>query len=252
MRRFLVIIVAACMMHASPAAAQETPEAQAQKAMETGVDAQKKGDLEAALAAYVHASELVPAANLPHRYAGDVLAELHRWDEAIARYQKYLEIKPNVQDAGAVRARIDEMRSKYIEGVLDVECTPDGAQVTVDDDAAPIGATPLRGFKLRAGTHRLTVRADGYRDGTWSALVSAGATRVVQCSLERVAGMGPLTPLGPIRPEEPPKKSQSVFGTWWFWTGVGVVVAGATVTTFALTQKSSDPPRSDGGTLRFP
>lgn len=36
---------------------------------------------------------------------------------------------------------------------------------------------------------------------------------------------------------------------WWFWTGVGVVVAGAAITTYALTRPDPERPAINGGGL---
>jgi hypothetical protein len=65
------------------------------------------------------------------------------------------------------------------------------------------------------------------------------------------AAVAPVPSSSPSRPGEAPPR-RSVFSTWWFWTGVGVVAVGAGVTVFALSQKSTDAPHTDGGTLRFP
>jgi tetratricopeptide (TPR) repeat protein len=233
-------------------AAPEAAQTSAQREMELGVEAAKRGEHEAALAYYDKAAELVPEANLPHRYAAESLVALHRYEEAIERYETYLRIRPGVQDADAVREKIDELRARYLEGVVDVECTPEAAVVYVDDAPNAAGATPLRGLRLRAGQHRLTVRADGYRTGTFPAQVTAGTTRIVQCALDREAAHAVLRPLEPIPGPPSPEHKRSIFTTWWFWTGVGVVAAGAaTVTVVALSSKS-EAPHTDGGTLHFP
>ena len=45
-----------------------------------------------------------------------------------------------------------------------------------------------------------------------------------------------------------PHKS-SVVTRWWFWTGIVTVVAGAVVTTYALTRPAPQRPPVDGGGL---
>jgi tetratricopeptide (TPR) repeat protein len=85
--------------------------AEAQQAMERGIEARTRGELTLAVAEYRRAASLVPDANLPHRYAAEALVELGRREEAIASYETYLRIRPNVQDAPDVRARLTELRS---------------------------------------------------------------------------------------------------------------------------------------------
>jgi hypothetical protein len=52
-----------------------------------------------------------------------------------------------------------------------------------------------------------------------------------------------------------PKESPPVYKRWWFWSGVGVVVAGAVVTTVLLTSASGDqhsPPCASSGVICVP
>ena len=252
-------LVIALLLASGPAFAQSGPpsaaaQADAQRAMEKGLEAKQKGNVAEALAQYQKASLLVPEANLPHRFAGDALVALERWDEAVTEYETYLRIKPGVQDGAALRKRIDEIRMQHIEGTLDVECTPEGASVFVDDAKKPAGVTPLRGLRLHAGPHRVRLEADGYRPGTWTNPINAGSSRTLQCSLDRTSAPAGATAAVPAA-DKPgaPGKSHGVLGSWWFWTGVGVVVAGATVTAVALASSgsSADPPHTDGGAIHF-
>jgi tetratricopeptide (TPR) repeat protein len=244
---------------ANPARSDTSPpspraQADAQKAMERGLEAKQKGDLEEALLQYRRAAALVPEANLPHRYAGDALVELGRFREAIESYETYLRIKPGVQDGPALRQRIDELRARHLEGTLDIECTPEGAQVLIDGDPTPVGVTPVRALRLPPGLHKIGVRADGHREGTFSSQVVAGSSRTLQCALERSSPGATILADSrlDVAPPAPPSKGPGVFATWWFWTGVGVVLAGAGVTAIALSSSGgSDAPRTDGGTLRF-
>jgi hypothetical protein len=45
------------------------------------------------------------------------------------------------------------------------------------------------------------------------------------------------------------KNEQSVLGRWWFWTAAGVLVAGAVVTTYALSrgETTREQPVNGGG-----
>jgi hypothetical protein len=58
------------------------------------------------------------------------------------------------------------------------------------------------------------VRHDGFDDAKLSLVLAPGASREVTIPLER---------------------SRSVFTRWWFWSSVGVAVAGGVALTYALT-----------------
>lgn len=253
------LVVGVATAHAQgdvPAASSPAAQAEARQAMERGIALRDAGDHAGALAEYKKAIALVPEANVPHRFAAESLAALKRWEEAITSWETYLRIKPNVQDAAQIRARIDEIRAKHLEGIVDVECTPEGADVLLDPSdligESRVGATPLHDLHVKAGAHTIVVQKAGYKEARYQVPVTAGATRVVQCSLEREgAAPGVLAPT----PEGPPlPRSEGKFiGSAWFWAGLGVIVAGGVVTAIVLgTRASNDgPPNTDGGTLRF-
>jgi hypothetical protein len=50
----------------------------------------------------------------------------------------------------------------------------------------------------------------------------------------------------PLRIAVASEKEGSVFGSWWFWTGTGAVVAGGIVAGFLLTRKKDDGPGTTG------
>jgi hypothetical protein len=58
-----------------------------------------------------------------------------------------------------------------------------------------------------------------------------GLTKIVQVKDPPI--VVPLPP--PIPPPEPGDDYTPIWGKWWFWAGAGAVVAGAVVTTLALT-----------------
>jgi len=50
----------------------------------------------------------------------------------------------------------------------------------------------------------------------------------------------------PSRPVDPP-----IYTRWWFWTGIGVIAAGAGVTTYELTRPGAGPPSTSLGNIVF-
>ena len=230
---------------------------EALRAMERGVKALSAGRPEDALVEFDRASELVPDADKPHRRAADTLEQLGRHAEAIERLRKYLALKPDARDAERIRARMEELTARYLEGRLDVLCTPDGAEVQIDEAAEPAGKTPLRGFRLPAGEHRVRVRSDGYQDIASMERIVAGTTVVLRCELkppppppEKLMPQ-PVAPQPlPARPAEPPPPAGPAWYTrWWLWTAVGVAAAAAT--TYVIVDRRSLPD-TRGGTYTFP
>lgn len=62
----------------------------------------------------------------------------------------------------------------------------------------------------------------------------------------------PQTAGPPVVPPAPvPPASRPLYTRWWFWTGVGVVAAGAGVATYELTRPGSGPPSTSLGNIVF-
>jgi tetratricopeptide (TPR) repeat protein len=58
-------------------------------------------------------------------------------------------------------------------------------------------------------------------------------------------------PAPPARPAPPPPPDRPIYARWWFWTGIGVVAAGAGVATYELTRPGSGPPSTSLGNIVF-
>lgn len=90
-----------------------------------------------------------------------------------------------------------------------------GARVLVD--GRPAGTVPTETV-VKAGQHTIVVRQSGYDEGKSVAFLKAGERKVLDV---------PLAETTPIT------------ATWWFWTGLGVVVAGGVAVTAALVTERS-------------
>ena len=99
--------------------------------------------------------------------------------------------------------------------------TPLAAAVRVQ--GIDVGATPLR-IERPPGAYKVVLTRDGYVPFASTIKVSPGERATVRAELAA----------------EP-----SILTRWWFWTGVGVVVAGAAVSTYALTREPA--PLTGGG-----
>ncbi len=102
----------------------------------------------------------------------------------------------------------------------------------------------------RAGSRGLFHRVDAQnRGGTFTATVPASEVRppAVEYYLEAVdpnhiavAARGDA--FAPLRVVVPEAQRPSIFTRWWFWTGAGVVLAGAVVGTYFLVRGSDTAP----------
>ncbi len=108
---------------------------------------------------------------------------------------------------------------KHMTSVLRVSSTAASAEVFVDGKA--LGNAPVEAA-VEPGEHKVAVHRAGFDDIVTTVQVAAGERRDVTLEPQRSAGLA---------------------SKWWFWTGVGVVVVGAAVTTAALL---IDKPHANG------
>ena len=118
--------------------------------------------------------------------------------------------------------------SRDTSGLLVVRSHVAAARIRIDDRL--LGLAPVEAG-LVAGAHRIVAESDGYDDASTQVVLGAGEKREAW-----------LDPTG--RP--------AFYARWWFWTAVGVVVAGAVVTYVALTTDRATPSGSySPGIVRF-
>jgi hypothetical protein len=240
------------------ARADATPEAQAEarKEMRQAIEDRDAGKLEPALSGFRRAIELVPEANLPHRYAARTLEALGRFEEAIEEYEAYLRIKVDVSDAAAIRATVEGLRAKHVLGTLAIHCSPADAAVAIDGQAWGPGAD--REIPLAKGPHRVRVRAPGHVEKEIDVEIVAGTMTSPPCILEQQPTplLRPVGGSGLLRTEQgetpAPGPGKPFYTRWWFWTGAGAVVAGTIVTVLVLSSTSTSPPSTEGGNHSFP
>jgi hypothetical protein len=146
----------------------------------------------------------------------------------------YLPVKRSLDLVGGGTSLIEiSLVARDRAGVLTVRSSVGGAHVFVD--GAAMGVPPAEA-PLEAGAHAVRVHADGYDDAQTSVVLGVGEHKEVTVD---------------------PSKAPGVLSKWWFWTGVGVVVAGAVVTTIALTTEKSpgtgdfQPGRVSGPLVHF-
>jgi hypothetical protein len=128
----------------------------------------------------------------------------------------YLPVTRQLELTGGTSLVVDiALIARDRAGVLTVRSAVPGAHVFVD--GTPLGASPAEA-PLEAGTHTVRVQAKGYDDVQTTVVLGTGEHKEL-----------------PLDPTKPP----GILSKWWFWTGVGVVLAGAVVTTIALTTEKA-------------
>lgn len=119
---------------------------------------------------------------------------------------------------GALVVDVD-LKAKKTGGTLVVRSEP-AASVSIDGEA--MGTTPVEA-PVSAGSHTVSLSRSGYATRTSTVVVADAERKELSLSLESEPGIA---------------------SKWWFWTGIGVVVVGATAVTVGLLS-TRDPGRGD-------
>lgn len=134
---------------------------------------------------------------------------------------------------------------------LRLRLKPSNSQITLDGE--PALATEL---VLEPGVHQLHVTSEGYEAESRELELGAGEDRTLDIALLALTIAPPPPPISTAvtaadaRPNERrpstqhdpnPPQSSTVLERWWFWTAVGVLIAGGVVTAVALTAKGPEP-----------
>jgi hypothetical protein len=140
---------------------------------------------------------------------------------------------------------------KFI-GRLTVHVKPEGIEANMTLDGAPVQGE----LKLDLGQHDLSIQAPGYRSLTRTISIEGGKHERLELTLTPVepapraadsvqpdvspqqAALNATSFSEQATPTPSDRSSSGVFDKWWFWTIVGAVVVGGTVTAIAL---SSSP-----------
>ena len=211
-----------------------TPEAEAREAMQSGIALFGRGDAKGALREYERAKRLVPAANLPYRYAAEALSSLDRPREAAENLRTYLQKNPAVSDAEQVQKRIVEIEAKLSRGDLAVRAARAGARARIDGQA--VYDLP-HDFSLPAGEHTVVVEGDGYVRLEQRVQIVAGKRDELFVTLVPKPGeRGPT----PVPTPTPPALRERAATAWPTVGAVGIglgaaaVIVGAVVDATAL------------------
>ncbi len=252
-----LVALTPALASAQPAA----PDAQARAAFDRGIADVDAGRFANAVVAFEESYRLRPAAVVLFNLAS-AYSRLGRHQQAIATFERYLTeggarlLPDRVQ---AVRDRIAELRRDLPVVLLRVRPAP--FTLTVDGRLQAVTGEELA---LDPGSHLLVASAPAHASQqrevqlapggrvTWDVeLVPEGAATAPVLVPPVVSSTPParieLTPHPPPAPEGP-AATPGITSRWWFWTGLGVVVAGGTVLALGLSGAFDTTQAPVGGT----
>lgn len=214
-----------------------------------------KQDYEGALNKFRQAAKLYSSYKIDLNIA-NTLDVMGRRIEAVELFEQFLERAKDEAPRAALKAaqqRYDALRQALVS--IQVLCNVAGADVTVDEEV--VGATPLqRGIYLEPGSHRLSLRKQGYMPFELDLALGAGEHRQLAVPLQPVPVQDePLPPATPTphpiptvkisQPTPAPVVSAQVDHqqrrkTFWAWGSLGagsaLVVTALTLYTVGLVQ----------------
>lgn len=254
-----LVALTPALASAQPAA----PDAQARAAFDRGIADVDAGRFANAVAAFEESYRLRPAAVVLFNLAS-AYSRLGRHQQAIVTFERYLaeggsRLPPDrVQ---SVRARIAELRRDLPVVLLRVRPAPftltvDGRPQAVTGDELtldPGSHLLVASAPSRASQQREVTLAPGGRV-TWDVELAAEGATAAPITAAAVAVPAPITAPAlvvtphPAQPPEGPVASPAVTSRWWFWTGIGAVVAGGTVLALGLSGAFDSTQAPVGGT----
>jgi hypothetical protein len=120
--------------------------------------------------------------------------------------------------AGAVVVVEANLTPKKRDALVVVRTTP---SVDVLFDGKALGRAPLQ-VRATPGSHELVARADGYYEQRVPMTLALGDRRDIELEMKSTPGIA---------------------SKWWFWTGIGVLIAGGVATAIVLT---TEKPHTNG------
>lgn len=128
------------------------------------------------------------------------------------------------------------------KGTVQVTANVAGAQVRVGTVAA--GETPMTA-EITPGTYPVVISKPGYQEVVTRVTIKPGAVSMVRGDLVVVPIEPPPVAKTDQPPEQPPEEETPLYKQWWFWTGIGAVVAGGVIATAVLLTPGDKPATGD-------
>ena len=212
----------------------------ARELFQQGVALVEQGDLPAAIEKFRASYDRNPRAVVLFNI-GALQQELGDKPGALETFRRYLEVGGEDVD--------DERRQQVSALVRDLEREMTFVEIVVNQVGAsvsiggrPVGTTPLAAsVPVLPGVLEIRVRKEGFDEAVTMVPASPGATTRVEIALVRVGSDGGDDGGGDDGGDD---GAIVWWKEWWFWTAVGAVVVGASITTGVLLapDESSDDP----------
>ena len=139
-------------------------------------------------------------------------------------------------------------KARRFVGELVLELQPSDGRVLID------GVTRSgRSYALDVGDHLVAASADGHRSRDLTVTIAGMQTNKVELVLSPLEAAAPEALAAPVVPSSSADEGTSLTERWWFWTALGVIVAGVTVgVVVASTSNSNTNTGTTGITLQSP
>jgi hypothetical protein len=240
-----MLLVAPARAGAQSAAKDEYP-----KLAEEAVREFNAGNFAEARALFERAHALKPNARTL-RGLGLCSFELRHYVQAISELESALHDTRNPLNKSQ-RREVSDVLGRAQRYVVRVEVELAPAEATLLLDGTPVSGREL---VLDLGDYTLIARAPGYQEASMKLQVEGGDARKVRLELLPLnlrvsappqAENGNATTAADATGPSPladrsTERHGSVFGKWWFWTAVGVVVAGGVVGALTLSKPGQRP-----------
>lgn len=216
-------------------AGEDTPAAIAARKKKEGDQAMQEKRYADALAAYEAAYAQSPEpALLYNRARAEELSE--HFPEALGLFEQFAEKAP--PELRAKVPKLDELMQSVRERVAVIEIKVDVPGSAVKLRGLSVGTSPLPApLRVPTGPATVDVAREGYLPWSRELTLPGGKPTLVDATLVPVVKP---TPLGAVAesagngPPPEPTSGKPLTSRWWFWTGIGVGVAGGIALTAAL------------------
>jgi hypothetical protein len=210
--------------------------AKARVLFKQGIGKFDEGYYQAALSLFSKALALYPNPKIHTR-----IALCHKWLgsnlKALEHYEKFLKTVPKMPDKPKdrvlyikVKTEVKNLRNLISQLQIDIR-GPTGAEVRINGRL--LGTAPLsRLIRLKPGAVNITTISKGFYTFKRDLKLFPSQTQTVKIKMIKIKTKTKII----IRPAKP------VWKRWWFWTAIGVVVAGTTGLAVGLTVTSTERP----------
>lgn len=265
-----LLLAALVLLCQAPAAhAELSPQQRAQAIFREGNRLFDKKDYDNALSMFREAYRIYPNPKIQLNIALTLEAQGKEAGAAgyLERFLLTVDEQAYPERVAAVRQKLTGLRQKLARVMITAPDSGRGAAVTLDGD--PADPLPLRHALYHApGTFTISVQKPGFQPVSRTVTVTAGQLRALEVDLiplpqvpaDPAAGDQPTPPATAPAGDKavppaalPPSSAKTstdipadtpVYKRWWFWTVIGVAVAGAATGAVVATQT--------GGSDRLP